>query len=1453
MANQAPAPDYAAQQQQKWQSPMPSPETNCAQAPYYGAKQQQPQGQSYMQGQMSQWQSPMANQASAPDYATQQQQKCQAPMPSPKTNCAQAPYYGAQQQQQQGQAFIQGQMTHGQAPMPASEPHRAPRPNSSAQQQQGLPFMQDSVTKNQSLLYRASDHKSGAKKQHGQLCLQGSMPQIQSQASTPISVINCASAPNSGVQQQQSQASTPAAMFNCAPEPTIEVQNQAAMPVGEQAGIKPTSPEYKALVNAAYDAELEFLQEYHANPRNPKIVVLYLKAMTALHNAAHPEDQIDTQKCAARLKEELLSVPAEVSDCTSAIALDPSKFIAPASLCVNKAASNTAALESQAQLASSAAPSAVASVDQDSAPTPIPDEATPCVVDESATSSSSNEEGGIDFCNATDVVIGADKSTDKSVQIGGLGLAQSADITPLLGRDQVTIPLTLGHDSATITPRLGHDSAHKSVGNPHHVGLCATSYMNSDKEKGEYIARARESAPPRVPTPASPEGALASSEASTELGASELQVQGPVPTPVSEVAVELSNRALASSEASSELAASELQVQGAEPTQMPEGIAVAKAPASAAPCVAALGGSSLSAAQAAEPPKRTLASSEASSKLAASELQAQGAVPTQGAAGMAVAKAPASAAPCVAAFGGSSPSAAQASGPSPMLEASYKSGSQAGATVQPQLVGSTGPKERAVAAALGQEEKLEAGVQTTAKAASSEAALKPAATLVEAGSTPQPVGSANLEERTVDDGAAPQPVSGAVTVEGAVDAAPNAAAEATQATARAKSCSSFLVQAVAKTVDQVNRDYDSQFSRYRDKPDPDEVRQILAHLDCSNRELWVQVFCVLGRVYPGNTDILAIAREWSAANVYRQPQDKEQEEHFFFKASHHEGPGIGVLLLEAQTHGYEVPRSSEPYIKAYLDSVEGKAAAKKAVTLQSPDSYDDPSDKARHMYDAVQVKSCAIVKYWLYVAGNDSVQNAARTSFVCSCAKYLSYLPDGPRSVLEAMREYCIEHATYSYQAFRDWLSLVNKQIEPEVFAEVLSSVAVTSEEHAYDCLKEVYQISYRLLARADSLRVADAFLDLSFEETVSAVNKHCETLQPVSEVKSNNKEQWADDVYAMCLERTDPELANNHFISTGHSVLDEHIMGFHRKGVTIFASHAGVGKSWFGVDSCYSVLRHNPKARVLFISTEMTVEEIELRLFGVYNNVGILNQDIQRYRDSGQLEGLVENFRNFCHSDCDIKIIGADQNGMDINFIESTVTELSAEKRLDLVVIDYLQNIQNTALPKNSLTYERVRDTMRRLCSMARIHDCAVLALTQLNNPNKKPGDNSSPNIYDIAESSYSCQDADAVIIMHEKPGAKKDQGLGGGVGPGFSDDCQGNLFDGIAGGTGGTGGAQGAGEADKSGLASKKSKALFGNERFFNETDLLLSVCKSRNGFNTATPLVVRRSAGSRFEFAR
>ena len=973
--------------------------------------------------------------------------------------------------------------------------------------------------------------------------------------------------------------------------------------------------------------------------------------------------------------------------------------------------------------------------------------------------------------------------------------------------------------------------------------------------KLRYIARARASAPPHVPTPASPEGALASSEASTELGASELQVQGPVPTPVSEVAAELPNRALASSEASSELAASELQVQGAKPTQMPEGIAVAKAPASAAPCVAALGVSSPSAAQAAEPPKRTLASSEASSKLAASELQAQGAVPTQGAAGMAVAKAPASAAPCVAAFGGSSPSATQASVPSPMLEASYKSGSQAGATVQPQLVGSTGPKERAVAAALGQEEKLEAGVQTTAKAASSEAALKPAATLVEAGSTPQPVGSANLEERTVDDGAAPQPVGGAVTAEGAVDAAPNAAAEATQATARAKSCSSFLVQAVAKTVDQVNRDYDSQFSRYRDKPDPDEVRQILAHLDCSNRELWVQVFCVLGRVYPANTDILAIAQEWSAANVYRQPQDKEQEEHFFFKASHHEGPGIGVLLLEAQSHGYEVPRSSEPYIKAYLDSVEGKAAAKKAVTLQSPDSYDDPSDKALHMYNTVQVKSCAIVKYWLYVAGNDSVQNAARTSFVCSCAKYLSYLPDGPRSVLEAMREYCIEHATYSYQAFRDWLSLVNKQIEPEVFAEVLSSVAVTSEEHAYDCLKEVYQISYRLLARADSLRVADAFLDLSFEETVSAVNKHCETLQPVSEVKSNNKEQWADDVYAMCLERTDPELANNHFISTGHSVLDEHIMGFHRKGVTIFASHAGVGKSWFGVDSCYSVLRHNPKARVLFISTEMTVEEIELRLFGVYNNVGILNQDIQRYRDSGQLEGLVENFRNFCHSDCDIKIIGADQNGMDINFIESTVTELSAEKRLDLVVIDYLQNIQNTALPKNSLTYERVRDTMRRLCSMARIHDCAVLALTQLNNPNKKLGDNSSPNIYDIAESSYSCQDADAVLIMHEKPGAKKDQGLGGGVGPGFSDDCQGNLFDGIAGGTGGAGGAgaQGAGEADKSGLASKKSKALFGNERFFNETDLLLSVCKSRNGFNTATPLVVRRSAGSRFEFAR
>ena len=647
------------------------------------------------------------------------------------------------------------------------------------------------------------------------------------------------------------------------------------------------------------------------------------------------------------------------------------------------------------------------------------------------------------------------------------------------------------------------------------------------------------------------------------------------------------------------------------------------------------------------------------------------------------------------------------------------------------------------------------------------------------------------------------------------------------------------------------------YSRYRDKPDPSEVRKILIYLNYNDREMWYKVFCVLGRDYQHDHEIFAIAQEWSSQYPHRTAADRAKERTEFFNSSQRDGAHIGTLILEAKKNGYVVPREYETHVQQALNDAR-KSVPPVSPVLQPP-APDDDSGCAR--FHEIMLKSCAITKYWLYIAGDDKM--AARVTFLNDSFEFFRYMPEGPRCIMEAMHEYCRAYKSYSYNEFTTWLQLQHKPISQDAFNMVLSSATATSEEQAYDFLNEVADLGFQsqLIEAGESLKKYAP--QLRGAQLKAFGREIQEALTPISEGKNNDKELWPDDVNAMCIERTDDELAMNHFVPSGYKVIDDHIMGLHRGGVTLLAAYSGIGKTWVSLDMSIRLLRTHPQARVLYISSEMSVSEIEFRIFALVNNVSILTQDLKRYRASGEWETYMQRFNNFCHSDRAIKLIGADRKAITIDDIEAAVASASAKGRLDLVVVDYLQNIQGAESPnKNSANHERVLRIMQRLCTMAKREQCAVLALSQLINPNRKGKDNAPPGLNDLAESSYIVHAADAVLVMYQMVSSRKDKSGGdiGGVGPSFYDERQGNLFAGTpeaaaaaaAVSAAATAAAGGSGVAATTGAAMEsEANQLFGEDRFFNDTDLLLSVCKSRNGMNTSTPLKVRRSAGSRFSF--
>ena len=510
------------------------------------------------------------------------------------------------------------------------------------------------------------------------------------------------------------------------------------------------------------------------------------------------------------------------------------------------------------------------------------------------------------------------------------------------------------------------------------------------------------------------------------------------------------------------------------------------------------------------------------------------------------------------------------------------------------------------------------------------------------------------------------------------------------------------------------------------------------------------------------------------------------------------------------------------------------------------------SDESK-LYDSVQSKANAILKFWLYTAGNGNVPD--RVNFLTENKKFFGFFPVEQRVIIEALYEFCKSHEDYSISEFLQWCKLegLYDVFDQGVLNTVLDTETIQSKDMARDYMRYLYEDSYTLMLWQRACLFAAGVLKRSFKANTSAVRYFFEESLPVMEGETAPVEQWPADVRAEVIERIDEKPNMERFVPSGYAHIDEHIMGFRRGEVTIFAAHSGVGKTWFALDTTVRLLNTFPNARVLFISSEMSVREIELRFYGLLNDISLLKHDLQRLaKDGNKLLDSFKKLDSFAESRYDITLYGNKSGGTSIDDIEALVSGLSASKRLDLVVVDYIQNIVNETLPNknnNTSTFDRVRNTMNRLDRLANTYNCAVLSLAQLNNPNRKQGQNLPPNLYDIAECTYMVQPAAAVLMMYK---GDLSAGL---VSINKSKDKNANAGgSGGSGGSGSAGGSGGSGSSSSSGSdVGKVQGSLLDDEedRVFNQTDLLLAVRKSRYGTNSDDPLHVFRSEGARFLF--
>lgn len=220
---------------------------------------------------------------------------------------------------------------------------------------------------------------------------------------------------------------------------------------------------------------------------------------------------------------------------------------------------------------------------------------------------------------------------------------------------------------------------------------------------------------------------------------------------------------------------------------------------------------------------------------------------------------------------------------------------------------------------------------------------------------------------------------------------------------------------------------------------------------------------------------------------------------------------------------------------------------------------------------------------------------------------------------------------------------------------------------------------------------------------------------------------------------RADVSDGRRQTMKIGFPSLDGVIGGFAQGGLYIVAARPGVGKSALGIAMADMLAK---KHRVLYVSLEMTAEELNARRVAAFSN-SCCSYTKLMFRPTTEQE--------------DADIVGAcavlSERKLYISAVShTTVAELGIQARnvaADVVMVDYLGLIAGA--DRKAGEYERITQVSGDLKRLAKQLNCVVIALCQLNRESATtPGTDKTPRLSQLRSSGAIEQDADGVLLLH-------------------------------------------------------------------------------------------------------
>ena len=267
--------------------------------------------------------------------------------------------------------------------------------------------------------------------------------------------------------------------------------------------------------------------------------------------------------------------------------------------------------------------------------------------------------------------------------------------------------------------------------------------------------------------------------------------------------------------------------------------------------------------------------------------------------------------------------------------------------------------------------------------------------------------------------------------------------------------------------------------------------------------------------------------------------------------------------------------------------------------------------------------------------------------------------------------------------------------------------------------------------------RVKNSIEELKFKIEYDNYQETIDQIQSLEGEMSDQSEHSMKSIVGKTIEYIDNVNEHGTGLSSGFESLDALTSGFRAGSLNVLAGRPSMGKSTLALN----IANHLSNTKnVLFFSLEMSQVQLMMKMVSCDSNIPLTKVEKGSLNDDEQTN-FYESLAKAGNKNMNI----IDKSGLSVKNIFSTAKKLNSDKKIDIILIDYLQIMK----------YDKGREVSelgnitRELKYLAKDLEIPIILLSQLSR-GVEQRENKRPFMSDLRSSGEIEQDADMIMFVY-------------------------------------------------------------------------------------------------------